>query len=139
MSALARRLTPRHLLAVAALAGASVVVAGVPADAATSLSVKLSEFKVAPAKRSIGHGRVTFDVRNAGTMEHELVVIRTNTKAAQLARGGKASEKGSVGEVELAPGKSKHLTLNLKKGHYALVCNIGGHYMAGMHADLTVR
>ncbi|HEY6760011.1 MAG TPA: plastocyanin/azurin family copper-binding protein [Baekduia sp.] len=136
---LARRFTPRHALAVAALTATSVVVAGVPADAATSLSVKLSEFKVAPAKRSVAHGRVTFDVRNAGTMEHELVVIRTNKKAAQLASGGKASEKGSAGEVELAAGKSKHLTLNLKKGHYALICNVGGHYMAGMHADLTVR
>jgi Sulfocyanin (SoxE) domain len=25
-----------------------------------------------------------------------------------------------------------------KTGHYALICNIPGHYMSGMRADLTV-
>jgi uncharacterized cupredoxin-like copper-binding protein len=29
--------------------------------------------------------------------------------------------------------------LSLKPGHYSLVCNLPGHYMAGMHADFTVR
>ncbi len=27
----------------------------------------------------------------------------------------------------------------LKKGHYALICNLPGHYQGGMHADFTVR
>jgi uncharacterized cupredoxin-like copper-binding protein len=100
----------------------------------------LSDFKVKPAKTSIAHGKVTFVVKNSAGMEHELVVIKTSKKASALAgAGGKASEKGSVGEVEVAGGKTKRLTLNLKKGHYALICNIGGHYAAGMHADLTVK
>ena len=30
------------------------------------------------------------------------------------------------------------LTLSLPPGQYALICNIPGHYMAGMHAALTV-
>jgi uncharacterized cupredoxin-like copper-binding protein len=96
---------------------------------------------VTPAKTSVAHGRVTFRVKNGAGMEHELVVIKTSKKAASLptSSSGKASEKGSVGEVELGAGKSKSLTLNLKKGHYALICNIGGHYKAGMHADLTVK
>jgi uncharacterized cupredoxin-like copper-binding protein len=73
-------------------------------------------------------------------MEHELVVIKTNTSAAKLpVKNGEASEKGSVGEVELAGHKTKSLTLNLKKGHYALVCNVKGHYMAGMRSDFTVK
>jgi uncharacterized cupredoxin-like copper-binding protein len=127
--------------AAAALAAAAfVVVPGTVADASTSLNVKLSDFKVTPSKKTIGHGKVTFRVSNTASMEHELVVIKTSKKAAQLPIvNGKASEKGSVGEVELAGHKSKNLTLNLKKGHYALICNVGGHYMAGMHADLTVR
>jgi uncharacterized cupredoxin-like copper-binding protein len=127
--------------AAAALAAAAVLVAVPATDAASSVSVKLSDFKVAPAKTSAAHGRVTFRVRNAAGMEHELVVIKTSRKAASLptSSGGKASEKGSVGEVEVAGGKTKSLTLNLKKGHYALICNIGGHYKAGMHADFTVK
>jgi uncharacterized cupredoxin-like copper-binding protein len=31
------------------------------------------------------------------------------------------------------------VTLNLKPGHYSLVCNLPGHYMQGMRADLTVQ
>ena len=122
------------LLAVGLLPGAG-------ADAATSVKVRLSDFKVAPAASSTGHGKVTFRVNNSAGMEHEMVVIKTSRKAASLptSSGGKASEKGSVGEVEVGAHKTRSLTLNLKKGHYALICNIGGHYKAGMHADFTVR
>ena len=31
------------------------------------------------------------------------------------------------------------VTLPLKAGHYALICNLPGHYAAGQHADFTVR
>jgi hypothetical protein len=32
--------------------------------------------------------------------------------------------------------KSKTLVLNLRKGHYAVISNSPGHYVAGMHRDL---
>jgi uncharacterized cupredoxin-like copper-binding protein len=131
----------RTSCAAAATLAAAVLVAAPATDAASSVSVKLSDFKVTPSKSSAADGRVTFRVKNAAGMEHELVVIKTSRTAAKLptSSSGKASEKGSVGEVELGAGKSKSLTLNLKKGHYALICNIDGHYKAGMHADFTVR
>jgi uncharacterized cupredoxin-like copper-binding protein len=34
---------------------------------------------------------------------------------------------------------SKTLALRLRPGHYALVCNLPGHYLAGQRADFTVR
>jgi uncharacterized cupredoxin-like copper-binding protein len=75
-----------------------------------------------------------------GDFKHELVVIKTNTKAAKLKlKGGRAVETGKVGEVEVAGGKAKSLKLTLKKGHYALICNIGDHYSEGMHKDFTVK
>jgi uncharacterized cupredoxin-like copper-binding protein len=124
----------------AAALTAAILVPALSADAASSLSVKLTDFKVTPSTKSIAHGKVKLVVANKASMEHELVVIKTSTKAAKLKIvNGKASEKGSVGEVELAGHKTKSLSLNLKKGHYALICNVGGHYMAGMHADLTVQ
>ena len=131
----------RTSCAAAATLAAAVLVAAPATDAASTVSVKLSDFKVTPSKTSAAHGSVTFRVKNAAGMEHELVVIKTSRKAANLptSSSGKASEKGSVGEVELGAGKSKSLTLNLKKGHYALICNVGGHYKAGMHADFTVK
>ena len=40
---------------------------------------------------------------------------------------------GHLGEVsELEPGKSGALRLDLKPGRYALICNVPGHYVAGM-------
>jgi uncharacterized cupredoxin-like copper-binding protein len=74
-------------------------------------------------------------------MEHELVVIRTSKSASKLPlSGNRASDKGSVGEIEdVAAGKSKKASFNLKKGHYVLLCNIAGHYKAGMRADFTVK
>lgn len=124
----------------AAALAAAILVPAIGADAASSVSVKLSDFKIATSAKSAQHGKVKFVVANKASMEHELVVIKTNTKAAKLKIvNGKASEKGSVGEVELAGHKTKTLSLNLKKGHYALICNVGGHYMAGMHTDFTVK
>jgi uncharacterized cupredoxin-like copper-binding protein len=68
-----------------------------------------------------------------------MVVIRSAKPAGELGRGSRVSEAGSVGEVaDLAPGKTKRLTLRLKPGHYDLICNMPGHYMAGMHTGLTV-
>jgi uncharacterized cupredoxin-like copper-binding protein len=124
----------------AAAVAAAILLPGVAADASSSVSVKLTDFKVIPSAKSVGHGKVKLIVANKASMEHELVVIKTSKKAAKLpVRNGEASEKGSVGEVELDGHKTKSLTLNLKKGHYALICNVKGHYMGGMHADLTVR
>jgi len=124
----------------AAAVAAAILLPGVAADASSSVSVKLTDFKVTTSAKSAGHGKVKFIVANKASMEHELVVIKTSKKAAKLPLAdGKASEKGSVGEVELAGHKTKSLTLNLKKGHYALICNVGGHYMAGMRTDFTVK
>jgi uncharacterized cupredoxin-like copper-binding protein len=124
----------------AAAVAAAILLPGVAADASSSVSVKLTDFKVTTSAKSAGHGKVKFIVANKASMEHELVVIKTSKKAAKLPLSdGKASEKGSVGEVELAGHKTKTLSLNLKKGHYALICNVGGHYMAGMRTDFTVK
>jgi uncharacterized cupredoxin-like copper-binding protein len=38
----------------------------------------------------------------------------------------------------LAPGASKVITVKMRPGHYALVCNLNGHYAAGMHQDFWV-
>jgi uncharacterized cupredoxin-like copper-binding protein len=127
----------------AVVASAAVVLCAVPAvaAAATKSTATLSEFKIAVSPKSVSHGKVTFTVKNAGKFEHEMVVIKTSTRASKLkVSGNRASEKGAVGEAEdIAAGKSKKLTLNLAKGHYVLICNIPGHYKNGMRTDFTVR
>ncbi|WP_245455931.1 sulfocyanin-like copper-binding protein [Mesorhizobium sp. M7A.F.Ca.US.008.03.1.1] len=40
---------------------------------------------------------------------------------------------------ELDPDKSGTLTVDLKAGKYLLICNVPGHYGAGMWAEFTVE
>ena len=136
-----RRVYLLGALAVLAAAIVAVVLASTSSAASKSSTVRLSEFKVSPSPKTVSHGKVTFTVKNAGDMEHELTVIKTSKSASKLpVSGNRASEKGKVGEVEdIAAGKSKKLSLNLKAGHYVLICNIPGHYKAGMRSDFTVK
>jgi len=88
-------------------------------------------------------GTVTFTVKNVGSVTHELVVLRTDLAEGSLPanpeEAGKVSEDGSLGESgDLAPGASVDFTLTLTPGHYVLICNLAGHYAAGMHATLNV-
>lgn len=100
------------------------------------------EFSLVPAQNSAAAGKVTFRVTNSGAMVHEFVVIKTDKTAATLPteKDGSAKEDGSVGEIpDMAAGTTHSLTLNLKAGHYALICNLPGHYAGGMRADFTVK
>ncbi|AFM17441.1 Sulfocyanin (SoxE) [Mycolicibacterium chubuense NBB4] len=103
-------------------------------------------------------GQVSFRVTNAGLLNHELVVLplAKGQYPGQRAIGpnGKVDEAGSLGEVSrpcgadhgddnassdgIAPGASGWTTVSLTPGRYELVCNITGHYWAGMYAELDV-
>ena len=86
-------------------------------------------------------GSVTFVMKNSGTIEHEMIVFKTDTPVGELTveANDRVSEADSVGEVsETAAGKTKSITLDLKPGKYALACNIAKHYKMGMYAPFTV-
>src|SRR5262245_28140013 len=102
------------------------------APAGAQIQVRLKDVSVlAPSKR-VPAGTITFGVRNMGTVEHEMVVIRRDAGILPV-HGFRASEAGAVDEVEeLEPGKSGRLTVQLKPGRYLLVCNIVGHYQLGI-------
>jgi uncharacterized cupredoxin-like copper-binding protein len=99
-----------------------------------------SEYAMTPAPTEISAGTVRFEVKNEGTLVHEMVVIKTDKGAANLGTDGEADESGAVDEVaDLPAGESKTLELDLTAGTYALVCNLPGHYEQGMYADFTVK
>jgi uncharacterized cupredoxin-like copper-binding protein len=111
--------------------------------AATTVNVALgtadNEYAMEPDPAEAPAGTVTFVVTNGGAMEHEMVVIKTDKGAANLGEAnGEADETGAVDEIVLAAGESGELTVDLDAGGYALVCNLPGHYAAGMFADFTV-
>ncbi len=87
-------------------------------------------------------GKVTFVVKNSGTITHEMVVLQLEpgqTWNNLPVTADKVSEDTSKGETgDVAPGETKTIELNLDAGSYALVCNIEKHYAMGMRAPLTV-
>lgn len=113
-----------------------------PAALPSTVTEKLTEMKITGSAATVAAGRVTFDVRNTGAVTHEFVVLKTPTLAGKLktSSAGRADESGNIGETgDMAPGTTKKLTIKLAAGHYALICNLPGHYPAGMYADLTVK
>ncbi|HEV2685243.1 MAG TPA: sulfocyanin-like copper-binding protein [Actinomycetota bacterium] len=97
---------------------------------------------------SAPRGRVTFEITNNGVNTHEFVVLQTETAASAFPIVGFEGESDrfnedkvgvNVGETgDMKPGETKALTIALKPGHYALVCNLPGHYRMGMHLDFVV-
>lgn len=100
-------------------------------------------------------GDVTFVVKNTGTIDHEMIVLKTSVAydkipvtdagdpPAPAASGAdKVSEENNVGETgdpNLKPGVTRTFTIkNMTAGQYALVCNIADHYSKGMRAPFTI-
>ncbi|HEY7633752.1 MAG TPA: cupredoxin domain-containing protein [Thermoleophilaceae bacterium] len=130
-----------HVTATAAPAAAGTSKAATPAPVAPhSVNVSLKEFSVNPSSPQAAGGKVTFHVRNTGSITHEFVVLKTNKDAGALLKGARADESGNVGETgDLQAGASKTIALKLAPGHYALICNLPGHYKAGQYVNFTVK
>ncbi|MDQ4489205.1 sulfocyanin-like copper-binding protein [Sinomonas sp. ASV486] len=104
-------------------------------------------------RASVPSGKVSFAVTNAGSVPHELVILPLPAGQVPGTRSvgadGRVDETGSVGEASascaegagegILPGASSWVTVELKPGTYELVCNLPGHYWAGMHTVLTAR
>ena len=86
--------------------------------------VDLSEWTIRPTYRTLATGRVSFNAANLGEDDHNLSV-----------RSG-ATE---YGKVDLAPGDTDSLVLQLPPGTYTLYCSLQGHEEQGMRADIIVR
>lgn len=126
------------LLAVPAAASASST-AGAGASA-TTVRTQLMEWMVMPSKSRVRAGNVTFVATNAGKVKHNLVVLKTKLAPSKLPMAGaKAKEVGLVGKTRVfGPKQTRKLALTLKAGRYVLICNVAGHYMAGMRVAFRV-
>lgn len=130
-------------LAAAISSAGLLAVTASPADTASgsAVSVALVEWKLLPGQVTVRAGRVTFVVRNEGTMDHEFLVLRSDRHHHSLkVKGGQAVETGRLGEIPKIPaGTSKRITLKVPPGKYIMLCNMLGHYQAGQFASLRAR
>jgi uncharacterized cupredoxin-like copper-binding protein len=107
---------------------------------AATVRVTEKEFTLKPSPTSAKPGPVTFVVKNAGKLDHEFIVLKTNLAPAKLPlKGTKAAEPGRVGKIpKFKPGATKRLTLDLKAGKYVLICNVPTHYKAGQRSGFRI-
>jgi len=101
------------------------------------------DMRITLDRYSVPAGNVHFLVTNTGAITHELVVLKTDEPANQLAanpeEAGKVIEEIHMGETgDMPAGRFSGLGLSLGAGHYVILCNELGHYMAGMRVDFTV-
>jgi uncharacterized cupredoxin-like copper-binding protein len=126
------------------VAAAVAIALGVSSSGAVTVrplvAVQVDEFSVFPQTQGAPAGRVRFVVTNIGRIEHEFVVIKTTKPAGNLLKGKEANETGAVGELDgVKAGNARVLVLTMTRGHYALICNLPGHYKTGQFADFDVR
>lgn len=144
-------------LAVAAIllggCGSTSVTAGsTPTAAPSSASpvsgpqqVSLSEWKV-DVPTAIKAGKVTFTIKNAGSIEHELLVFNSDLDASgyPTAASGDIQEDGagitklSDGDNVAAGGSQDRIVDLSKPGKYLFVCNLPGHFPQGMSRSVIV-
>jgi uncharacterized cupredoxin-like copper-binding protein len=129
-------------LPVLGLFGLVAACGGSERDSAASRTVRvtISDFKIAAPKR-VGAGDVVFLVHNKGPDVHEFIVVRTAAalplRADAITADEDAFEQLTVGALEPgAPGTTRRLRAQLKPGHYELICNMSGHYLGGMRAEV---
>jgi uncharacterized cupredoxin-like copper-binding protein len=104
--------------------------------------VDLSDFKVGMSASTFATGQHAVVISNAGTVQHELLVFRGDLDAAAYpvdAAGNIIEEGPGITKVSDGPGQSQNRTLDLATvGRYLFVCNLPGHFKAGMFVQVTV-
>ena len=131
-------------LVLAVLVGAPIASAQILKTTAIIAVVK--EWKISTNTQNHIAGPITFYLDNQGNIDHEFVIIQTDTLAKDLvAKVDPATMRldeellTSPGEYgDLAAGVTGVVTIDLPAGHYVLMCNIADHYQLGMYADLEV-
>ena len=120
------------------------VVAAKPASGAVNGTEK--EWNISLDSYSHTAGSITFDLTNAGTIAHEFLIVRSDLTSTALLANVDATTK-RIDEAlldvideqpEYEPGVPGTVTVTLTPGHYVVMCNIEGHYKAGMYADFDV-
>jgi uncharacterized cupredoxin-like copper-binding protein len=115
--------------------------------AGATLAIKMGDFYFSPKNVTATSGPTTIEAPNEGSVEHELVLFKTNMDPAKLpteANGEVNEEKmdevaGEAGEVaDVEAGETKSGKFNLTPGKYVMFCNLPGHYAQGMYGTLTV-
>ena len=122
-----------------------VVTVTPPSAEQAYIPAALSEWRVA-VPGTIKAGTINLEAANFGTIQHELLIFKSDLPASgfPVDKDGNIIEDGpgitlvSDGD-NLAPGTTQSRTADLTQpGTYLFLCNIPGHFKAGMYSVVTV-
>ena len=125
--------------------GATEMATGLAYAGASAVDMSTATLGIKASPATARPGVVTFNVKNdSKDTVHEMIVMYLADPTKPLpylddenrVDEDKAGDKGEVSELD--PGASGSLTVGLKAGSYLLICNVPGHYAAGMWATFTV-
>ena len=113
-----------------------------PSEGASALTARLSEDVIELSSGTVAAGTVTITAENVGTMEHELLVVRSDAPLDGLDVVDERVPEDAIDMVdeisEFEAGSTETKYFDLTAGRYLLICNLPGHYAAGMRAELIV-
>jgi uncharacterized cupredoxin-like copper-binding protein len=126
----------------AATPGSSGGPIGVPP---TGIAIYVSEWSVG-LPTTLATGQVNFSITNIGTIQHELLVFKSDLPRSSYpvdSRGDIIEDGPGISLVsrgdKIDPGKTQSRTVDLTQpGTYLFVCNLPGHFKAGMFRVVTV-
>ena len=110
----------------------------------STITIQEGDMFLHPSATTVAAGKVTFTVTNGGTIQHEFVIVTGDPSGTTGDEAGKVSEADHIGgdngpEIgNVPPGGTRSLTANLAPGTYTAMCNLPGHFSAGMHFSFTV-
>ncbi len=141
MSLTARK--TRILLARGLLVAAVLVACTSASPPPKDINVNLKSMAMTLSSTVAKAGEVIFHIKNDATdLKHEFVVFKTDLAGDKLPVDNKGSvvegQLTKMDEMEVEKGQGGDLKIKLTPGHYVAVCNIEGHYQAGMHVEFTV-
>lgn len=110
------------------------------------MTIAERDFQMTISASHVAGKVIEFRDHNAGPDTHEVLIVRTSLPGGDLplrSDGITVNEEllkpDIVGSIDFVPpGGTKATTLRVRPGRYVLLCNMSGHYLAGMHVDLVV-
>jgi uncharacterized cupredoxin-like copper-binding protein len=100
------------------------------------------DFRIVLPRKHVAAGSVRLELKNGGPVAHELIVVRGFRHRLPLRSDGLTIDEdalpGSTVIEAVPPGHVEKIRVKLAPGRYQLFCNMAGHYLAGMHAELVV-
>ena len=117
------------------------------ASATRNITVILKDFEIEPQFTTTSAGIIAFGVVNRGALDHEFIVVRTDTDFDKLPTESAVVHLNSVSFDGITLGNTKKLKsqamesfkVRLEPGRYVLLCNIAGHYELGMRIPFKVE